>query len=604
MEFKNISEDSSAPWLSKGFQEWITTDLSKIKSINVIERGQLDKILEELKLSENEFIDKEKAARIGKGVGAKAIMLGSFAVQGNKLVISARLVHVETGIVFFGSKLEGKKDSFFKLENDLVKKVIESLSITLSKFEQLELDVPQTKSFAAFNAYSKAVTFASQNNLKETRRQLIFAASSDPNYQAVYELARKVGFLENEILRLQQSGGIILNPRNALEHYYNARTYQDMGEPQKSYNSFRLYFKRVTDHQYIDPHIHFQKMLKAGIFPNDAQSYYKNYLKTPPQDSIKLLVYSFLLNREEKIALLESIINRDKKFAPAYYMLSLLYSEEEIGYYSVPAKYKERKYGNEFYRLFKDDSIANFYYYFTINTDLRISWLDEIKERQKSWEDISAEVVYANLHGDTDRWEIHVIIMEDNVRKIETKLDSEDDPYRQLNPWDYSGSVGTTEGAGFKEIKYTTHTVYIRYQDAKGYWQGPYKVLIDPIQDRCREMQSWHREYHDLISYEKPTSKYITFSFENLLTYSDILDSIEYSMDNKQLDMRFPFLKKARPSYIENISYEDKMAQSTMVISPNVSMFYVRFSNICGWSSKIQEFNLKEIRHEIPILPR
>ena len=64
---------------------------------SIVSRGaELEKVLQELKLSETDLVDKSKAVKVGRLVAAEAILMGSVRETAGSLEIYARLVNTET----------------------------------------------------------------------------------------------------------------------------------------------------------------------------------------------------------------------------------------------------------------------------------------------------------------------------------------------------------------------------------------------------------------------------------------------------------------------------------------------------------------------------
>ena len=143
--------------LSKGLADMLITDLSNIESIQIVEREKLEEIIQEQNLALTGIIDESKAAQVGKLLGAKLILTGSFLIMGETMRIDARLLDVSTGKVIMAKKIEGKKNSFFQLEKDLVKKLISTLDLKLTRGETRKINKVQTESFESFSAYSSGL---------------------------------------------------------------------------------------------------------------------------------------------------------------------------------------------------------------------------------------------------------------------------------------------------------------------------------------------------------------------------------------------------------------------------------------------------------------
>lgn len=99
------SKDSSV------VSERITTNLVKAKKIKVIERKEIEKVFEELKLQRSGAINPDSAKEIGKMVGADWVVVGTLIELPDKqLELNARLVGVESGEIINAVNFHLKKD--------------------------------------------------------------------------------------------------------------------------------------------------------------------------------------------------------------------------------------------------------------------------------------------------------------------------------------------------------------------------------------------------------------------------------------------------------------------------------------------------------------
>lgn len=87
-----------------------TMELVKLNKFEVIERTQLDKILQEQLLDQSGVINRETLLQIGKTLGIDALFLGSCVRQGGRGLASVRLVEIQTGrIIWSGTSTNMKK---------------------------------------------------------------------------------------------------------------------------------------------------------------------------------------------------------------------------------------------------------------------------------------------------------------------------------------------------------------------------------------------------------------------------------------------------------------------------------------------------------------
>lgn len=119
----------------------------------VVERAQLEKILQEQKLGLAGIVDPTTAAEIGKGIGVDAVVLGSITRAGNSLSIDARLIDTESATIISAQTAYSDKISMYyisEMVNNLSRKfksdlpVVNGLVINIQS-NQLTLDFGTNK---------------------------------------------------------------------------------------------------------------------------------------------------------------------------------------------------------------------------------------------------------------------------------------------------------------------------------------------------------------------------------------------------------------------------------------------------------------------------
>lgn len=83
--------------VAKAVSDIVRTEFVKIDNFKVIERSQIDKILDEMEFQLSDLADESQAVKIGELSSAKKIILGQVSALGDKVVITLRIVDVETG---------------------------------------------------------------------------------------------------------------------------------------------------------------------------------------------------------------------------------------------------------------------------------------------------------------------------------------------------------------------------------------------------------------------------------------------------------------------------------------------------------------------------
>ncbi len=181
--FENKGQKAELNPLQKGLSEMLITDLSKVKSLKVLERIRLQKLIEEMNLSETDMVDQKTAPRLGKLLGAYRLVKGSFFdLTGDKLNIDVFVAKARTGEIDASTNISGNVQDFFRLEKELVFKIIDQMKIKLSDEERESiLEIP-TENFFAFLQYSRGLDFEDKGQFTQAYEAYSQAAVSDPNF--------------------------------------------------------------------------------------------------------------------------------------------------------------------------------------------------------------------------------------------------------------------------------------------------------------------------------------------------------------------------------------------------------------------------------------
>lgn len=106
--FKGIGVSDAAS--VEDLLEDLSTALVKTGVFQLVERTELDKVLCELKIQNSGLVDSATARKLGKLVGARAVLVGSISDRKDCIVVNARLINTETGLVSVAESLVVDKD--------------------------------------------------------------------------------------------------------------------------------------------------------------------------------------------------------------------------------------------------------------------------------------------------------------------------------------------------------------------------------------------------------------------------------------------------------------------------------------------------------------
>lgn len=195
--FHNLSSAENLTPLQKGLTQMLITDLSKAKKLSVVERTHLQQLVEELELGTTGMVYEETAPRVGKLIGARNLVQGAFTdLADEQLRIDASLAATTSAERSEIEEVTGKLSAIFRLEKDLVFKVIDELGVELTREEREAIQKVDTESLLAFMAYSRGLDFEDRRMFPEARAEYQKASDLDPNFGMARQSLEGVDFAQ------------------------------------------------------------------------------------------------------------------------------------------------------------------------------------------------------------------------------------------------------------------------------------------------------------------------------------------------------------------------------------------------------------------------
>lgn len=137
--------------LGKYIAEELTTALFNSGKFNIIERNLLNKVLDELKLSQTGAVDPSSAKELGKITGVDAVVTGTIQDLINRVAVNCRLIETETGNIFAAASEKIMKDeSISKLMEEVIEKEEPKAEEKMSE-EEKEIEAPRIYDVSRYN---------------------------------------------------------------------------------------------------------------------------------------------------------------------------------------------------------------------------------------------------------------------------------------------------------------------------------------------------------------------------------------------------------------------------------------------------------------------
>jgi adenylate cyclase len=335
LPFLNLSGEEGQEYFSDGMTEDLITDLSQISGLFVIARNSV-------------FTYKGKAVnvqQVGSELGVKYVLEGSVRKIGERVRINAQLIDTQTGGHLWASRYDRKLTDIFALQDEVILKIIEALTITLNPSEKERLGSSVKVNPEAYDAmlrglekyrrftaetnlearayFKQAITIAPTLARAHAGLALTYAQESmqqwnndpDASAQKALTIANHALELDSSIAQVQLVFGIANQNLKRIDETIAA-----------SRRSIEL------DPNYADGYVMLATSLNYGGKPNEGLAAIKSAMNLNPSKPFFYVWVEgqsyYLLGNYEKAALLfEQVAESNPEFSNAHKMLVVTYME-------------------------------------------------------------------------------------------------------------------------------------------------------------------------------------------------------------------------------------------------------------------------------------
>jgi serine/threonine protein kinase/Flp pilus assembly protein TadD len=183
LPLKNLSGDPKQEYFADGMTEELISKLARISALRVISRTSV---------MEYKGSQKKSLPEIAKELNVDAIIEGSVMQSGNRVRITAQLIHAPTDKHLWAESYERDLADILSLQNEVASAVAEEIRIKLSPQEKAQLVATPQVMPAAYEAYLRGINYISywgEKSEQETRLGITMLERSieiDPNFAKAY----------------------------------------------------------------------------------------------------------------------------------------------------------------------------------------------------------------------------------------------------------------------------------------------------------------------------------------------------------------------------------------------------------------------------------
>ena len=182
--FDNQTRRPELDPLQKGLTVMLITDLSKIDTIQVVERTRLQALVDEVALGESGLVDASSAPRVGRLLGAAYLVGGRLLPeQPDNIRIDSDLLRVAPLDTIGNPSSTGAFEELLRLEKEIAFEIVRLLGLELSPEQKRELQKPLTTDLRALMFWFQGIGLSDQQDYARAADAYQRAIRSDPAFQ-------------------------------------------------------------------------------------------------------------------------------------------------------------------------------------------------------------------------------------------------------------------------------------------------------------------------------------------------------------------------------------------------------------------------------------
>jgi TolB-like protein len=182
--FHNKTTQKRLNALQKGLALMLTTDLSKIDNLFVVERIRVQALLDEMDFGASGLVDKATAPKVGRLLKTYYVVNGDISEGSIKeLEFGSYLLDVPFKNITSLPPAAGSLEELFRMEKDLLFNIVEQLNIYVSPAQKKELEMPLSMSSVALLALFLGIDYSDKAMFRDAAQMYERAIAEDPGLQ-------------------------------------------------------------------------------------------------------------------------------------------------------------------------------------------------------------------------------------------------------------------------------------------------------------------------------------------------------------------------------------------------------------------------------------
>jgi TolB-like protein len=184
--YGQAKEDFDA--LERGIAGMMISELSQNPAARVVERQEIQRLLDEQNLGAQSRVDPQTASKIGKLVGARYMVMGTFVDFYGDFRVDVRLINTETGEVVKTESERMQRDHLFDIIRNVAARLMKDANLpALQRGASNEQRMGRQIPTEALTYYSRALLYQDRGQKEKAVEMFNRALSIFPEYAEAQE---------------------------------------------------------------------------------------------------------------------------------------------------------------------------------------------------------------------------------------------------------------------------------------------------------------------------------------------------------------------------------------------------------------------------------
>lgn len=335
LPFVNDSKDPNADYLSDGLTESIINSLSQLPNLKVMSRNAAFRF-------KGPNTDPLEA---GRSLNVGAVLTGRLVKLDDSVVIKTELIKVADGSQLWGAEYKSSLADIFSVQDEVSKKISQSLRLRLSGEDEEKLAKRYTKDAEAYQFYLKGRYFWNKRNEEGFRNGIDYfrrAEEKDPTFALAfsgladsYALLCDIGVVRpvDEMPKAKAAAQKAVDADPTLAEAYTSRAFVRLsydwdwlGAQSDFQQALKLNPKYPTAHQWYASYL--MQMGKFSLAKDEIEQAH-NLDPLSPIISANTGLYSYYeKNYDDAVAKYQTTLQSDPDFWVARHYLALAYVQK------------------------------------------------------------------------------------------------------------------------------------------------------------------------------------------------------------------------------------------------------------------------------------